>query len=183
MPRNRTTKEPVMSPKSTAWETHHQRSAALRDVLATLDAGTTELPWNDGLERVFTDRAGLLVALHDHWSRHLAARLDLALELHDIPEASVAEAWAAVAAQLPGVRRVLEQYAAHPALALSRARADRMVAVAAGVAALDDPLAVAAARGAAFLERARTEDALVVPARRDGWLRERLSFRLLKASA
>lgn len=172
-----------MSTKSTAWETHHQRTAALRDVVAALEDGAADLPWNDDLERVFGDRASLLIALHDQWSRHLATRLDLALELHDIPAAAVAEAWSAVAAQLPAVRRVLDQYAAHPALAGPRARADRMVAVAAGVAALDDPLAVAAPRGAAFLASARRVDVRVVPARRDGWLRERLSFLPLKATA
>lgn len=172
-----------MSTKSTAWEAQHQRAAALREVVDALEAGSPELPWNDDVERVFGDRAGLLVALHDQWSRHLATRLDLALELHDIPSAAVAEAWSAVAAQLPAVRRVLDQYAAHPALAGPRARTDRMVAVAAGVASLGDPLSFAAARGAAFLASARTADVRIVPARRDGWLRERLSFRPLKASA
>lgn len=168
---------------STAWETYHQRAAALRDLTELLDADPAAgLPWTEELAAVFTDRDDLLVALHDKWNRHLAARLDLALELHDIPEASVAEAVAAVAAQFPGVRRVLEAHAHHPALAVPRARADRLVAVAAGLATLDDPLAHSAARGAAFLARSR---ASIVPARRDGWLAERLQFPIprLKASA
>lgn len=110
--------------------------------------------------------------LHDLWTRRLSARLDLALELHDIPEASVAEAYAAVARDLAPVRRVLDAHASHPALAHHRANADRMVALAAGVASLGDPLEVSAARGAEF--RAQASRA-VVPARRDGWLRERLT--------
>lgn len=167
-----------------AWETYRHRAAVLRDVITGLEQDPA-LPWSDEIAEAFTDRADLLVALHDLWSRRLAARLDLALELHDIPEASVAEAYAAVAADLAPVRRVLDAHAAHPAIARHRANADRMIAVAAGLSALDDPLAVSAARGAAF--RARTAR-VVVPARRDGWLAERLTAPFnraprLKASA
>ncbi|WP_147384794.1 hypothetical protein [Nocardioides cavernaquae] len=162
-----------------AWETYRHRAAVLRDVITGLEQRpeknseqSSGLPWNDVIAEVFTDRADLLVALHDLWSRRLAARLDLALELHDIPEASVAEAYAAVAADLAPVRRVLDAHAHHPALARHRANADRMIALAAGLATVGDPLAVSAARGAAF--RARTAR-VVVPARRDGWLAERLT--------
>jgi hypothetical protein len=180
--------EPVMttatSRGSSAWDTYRHRAAVLRDVVAGLDQDP-ELPWTATIADAFADRADLLVALHDLWSRHLAARLDLAVELHDIPEASVGEAYAAVAAQLAPVRRVLDAHAADPALARPRANADRMIALAAGLSAVGDPLAVSAARGATF--RARTAR-VVVPARRDGWLAERLAAPFnraprLKASA
>jgi hypothetical protein len=171
--------EPVMTATRNAWETYRRRAAVLRDVVAGFEKDP-ELPWTDAIAEVFADRADLLVALHDLWSRQLAARLDLALELHDIPEASIGEAYAAVAAELAPVRRVLDAHAAHPALARPRANADRMIAVAAGVATLDDPITLSAQRGAAF--RARTVR-VVVPARRDGWLAERLSAPFTHRSA
>lgn len=162
-----------------AWEIHHRRTAALHDVVATLDAGG-DLPSSALLDELFGDRAGLLLALHDLFARRLGGRIDLALELHDIPDASVAEAWQAVVDELPGIHRILTTYAGEPALARARARLHRAVAVAAGLVALDAPLAVADEAGRAFLARSSR---FVVPARRDGWLRERLSFGLMKASA
>ncbi|GGO93223.1 hypothetical protein GCM10011584_31430 [Nocardioides phosphati] len=162
-----------------AWEIHHRRTDALRDVVTTLDAGG-DLPWSPSLAELFADRDGLLLALHDLFARRLAGRIDLALELHDIPEASIPEAWQAVADELPGVHRLLQTYADEPALARANAHLHRTVAVAAGLVALDAPLATAAAAGRAFLARSSR---FVVPARRDGWLRERLSFALMKATA
>lgn len=162
-----------------AWEIHHRRTAALRDVVTALDAGD-DLPWSDSLAEDFGDRDGLLLALHDLFARRLGGRIDLALELHDIPGASVAEAWQAVADELPGIHRLLTTYADEPALARANAHLHRTVAVAAGLAALETPLATASEAGRAFLDRSAR---FVVPARRDGWLRERLSFGLMKATA
>lgn len=162
-----------------AWEIHHLRTAALGNVIADLDAGA-DLPWSDELAAIFGDRAGLLVALHGAFARRVTGRIELALDLHDIPGASVAEAWQAVVAELPGVHRTLRAYADEPALARSAANLHRTVAVAAGLASLDAPLAIAADAGRAFVANAAHID---IPARRDGWLRERLSYRLMKASA
>jgi hypothetical protein len=158
---------------STAWDTYHRRADALTGVVAELDrTGRTDLPWDDDLAATFRDRDDLLVALHDLWSRRLMGRLDLALELHDIPGSATAEAWEAVAAELPGVRRVLDANADHPALARRRATELRMVALAAGVAGLGDSLQRSAARGAEFLAEAQRHE---LPGRRDGWLAERLA--------
>jgi len=158
---------------STAWDTYHRRADALTDVVAELDrTGRTDLPWDDHLAATFRDRGDLLVALHDLWSRRLMGRLDLALELHDIPGSATAEAWAAVAAELPGVRRVLDAYADDPALARGRATELRAVALAAGVAGLGESLERSAAKGAEFLDVAERHR---LPGRRDGWLAERLA--------
>ncbi|MDO7867924.1 hypothetical protein [Nocardioides jiangxiensis] len=162
-----------------AWEIHHRRTAALRDVVTELDAGA-DLPWSDALAALFGDRAGLLVALHDSFARRVTGRIELALELHDLPGASVAEAWQAVVTELPGIHRILRAYADEPALARPDANLHRTVAVAAGLASLGAPVGIAADAGRAFVANAAHID---VPARRDGWLRERLSFRLMKASA
>lgn len=154
-----------------AWTAHHRRTDALRGVIAQLELDA-ELPWDDELEAVFGDRAGLLVALYDAWNRRLVARLDLALELHDIPQDSVAEAWSAVAGELRGLRRVLDAHDGHPAIARARQYELRSVAVAAHLATLADPPSVAAAQGARFLAASRST---MGPGRRDGWLAERLT--------
>lgn len=162
-----------------SWDTHHRRSTALRGVIAQLDV-EAELPWDASLAEVFGDRTGLLVALYDLWNRRLLARLDLALELHDIPTASVAEAWSAVAGELRGVRAVLDAHEGHPALVRSRQHELRSVALAAHLAAPSDPPELAAARGARFLAVSRNT---LGAGRRDGWLAERLTrpFALLSA--
>lgn len=162
-----------------AWEIHHRRTAALGDVVSDLDDGGP-LPWSTELAEVFGDRAGLLVELHGLFARRVTGRIELALDLHDLPGASVAEAWQAVVAELPGVHRTLQAYADEPALARPVANLHRTVAVAVGLASLDAPLAIAADAGRAFVANAAHID---IPARRDGWLRERLSYRLMKASA
>ncbi len=162
-----------------AWEIHHRRTDALSEVVTVLDAGG-DLPWSAELAEVFDDRAGLLVALHGVFARRVTGRIELALDLHDLPGASVAEAWLAVVAELPGVHRTLLAYADEPALARPVAHLHRTVAVAVGLASLDAPLGIAADAGRAFVANAAHID---VPARRDGWLRERLSFRLMKATA
>lgn len=168
---------------STAWETYHRRSAALRDVVDELEhRDAAELPWDDRLAEAFGSPDGLLVALHDLWARRLLARIEMALELHDIPEQSVAEAVREVSGELAPVCRLLERYAGHPALRRSEQHLHRMVAVSAGWATLADPVERSAALGREFLDRVRTAR---VPAPRDGWIAERLGslFSGLRASA
>jgi hypothetical protein len=98
------------------------------------------------------DRDELLVALHDHWSRQLLSRIDVALELGaGTPEASVAVAWRSALRDQPGVHRLLEAEAANPALRVSRRSLFASVAVAAGLATFDDPVALRAAAGERFL--------------------------------
>jgi len=98
------------------------------------------------------DRDELLVVLHDHWSRQLLSRIDVALELGaDTPEASVAVAWRSALRDQPAVHRLLEAEAGHPALRASRRSLFASVAVAAGLATFDDPVALRAATGERFL--------------------------------
>lgn len=162
---------------TTAWETYHRRAAALRDVVTRVERDG-ELVWDPD---VFADEADVLVALHDLWTRRLETRIDLALELHDIPGDSVAEAWREVAAELAGVRRVLDAHAHDPALAAHELHEHRLVAVAVGLATLSDPVAHSARLGRAYVAKVRS----VVPAPRDGWLADRMGgfFRRLAASA
>lgn len=142
---------------STTWTEHHRRAAALNDVVATIEANPgNDLPWPDIAAETFRDKDDLLIALHDLWTRRLQARIDLALEIDDSAlDASVGNAWHAVAAEMPGVRTLLDRYADDPALRRSEDAEHRLVAVAAGLATLGDPLVRTAKLGRAFVAKAR----------------------------
>src|SRR5687767_897105 len=96
-----------------SWDRMHARTASLREVVADLDAGR---PLPASVD-AFADRGELLQELHAVWSRRLGGRIDLALETddHDLAE-SVAKAWLDTADDLPGIRRILDEQADHPAL-------------------------------------------------------------------
>jgi hypothetical protein len=126
------------------------RPTVLRVVRAVEDGA--ELPWDAELTACYGTRDALLVALHDHWSRQLLSRIDVALELGaDTPEASVAVAWRSALRDQPGVHRLLDAEAANPALRVSRRSLFAAVAVAAGLATFDDSAAVRVAAGERFL--------------------------------
>jgi hypothetical protein len=132
-------------------ETRFRRSTLLRAVRAVEDDAT--LPWNAELAATYGDRDALLVALHDHWSRQLLSRIDVALELGaETPEASVAVAWRSALRDQPGVHRLLDAEAGNPVLRASRRSLLAAVAVAAGQATFDDPASVSVAAGARFLD-------------------------------
>jgi hypothetical protein len=142
---------------STAWDTYHRRATALRRVIADLDrSGSSTLPWNDELAAVFDDPDDLLVALHDVWTRRLAARVDLALEIDEqVSGESVALAWREVADELAGVRRVIDRQADNPVLRHSARQEHRVLAIAAGVATISDPVSHSAAAGERLVARIR----------------------------
>lgn len=142
-----------------AWENYHRRSAALREVIRHLDvSGATEPEWSDDLAAVFGDRDALLVALHDAWSRRLAARIELALEIgEDLPAECVETAWFEVAAELRGVRRVLDAHASDPVLRKHEQHEHRLIAIAAGMVGIGDPLEYAARAGAQLVANIRAQ--------------------------
>lgn len=145
---------------SIAWDTYHRRATALRRVIADLDrSGSSTPPWDDELAALFDSPDDLLVALHDLWSRRLAARVDLALEIDEHgPEESVALAWREVADELSGVRGVLDRHQDNPALRRSDRQEHRMLAVSAGLATIGDPASRSAAIGARLVARIRGTD-------------------------
>ena len=139
----------------------HQRSSTLRRVVRELDAGST-LAWDAELAAAFGDRETLLVALHDHWSRQLLSRVDVALELGaGTPHESVAVAWRSAVRDQPGVRRVLAAESADPAIRAARRSLFASVAVAAGLATFDDPATMSAATGEQFLAAVDAETTAV----------------------
>lgn len=142
-----------------AWETYHRRAAALRGVVEQLDRTTdTEPAWDDELAAVFGSRDELLRALHDQWTRRLEARVEMALELgEDLPAECIENAWFEVAAELPGVRRVLDAHADDEALRRHRLHELRLLAIAAGMVSSADPLERAAAAGRGLVQRIRAQ--------------------------
>jgi hypothetical protein len=145
------------------------RTTVLRAVRAVENgvSPATELPWDTELAATYGTRDALLVALHDHWSRQLLSRIDVALELGaETPEASVAVAWRSAVRDQPGVHHLLEAEADHPALRASRRSLLATVAVAAGLATFDDPAWVSVAAGERLLASLdATTDVVRVPSR------------------
>lgn len=134
-------------------EAVHARAAALRRVIRTIEDGRY-LPWNGRIAQHFADRDDLLMALHEHWSRQLLARIDVALELGEgTQQESVARAWTSAVRDQPGVRKVLDAERDNPALRASWRSLLASVAVAAGLATFDDPVASSVAAGESFLAR------------------------------
>lgn len=130
------------------------RPTVLRVVRAVEDGASASagLPWDAALAATYGTREALLVALQDHWSRQLLARIDVALELGaETPEASVAVAWRSAVRDQPGVHHLLEAEADHPALRASRRSLHATVAVAAGLTTFDDPASVSVAAGRRLL--------------------------------
>lgn len=156
---------------SNAWDTYHRRAAALQTVVEDLDAGHATAPrWTADLATVFDGPADLLVALHDMWTRRLQARVELALELgEDLPAECVETAWFEVAAELPGVRRVLDAHADDEALRRNEMNEHRLLAIAAGMVSPADPLEFAARIGERLVDNIRAQHVEpVVPAPRLG---------------
>jgi len=145
------------------WTSYHKRGEILRTVIAVADERRDGLlPLDvDGVTQKFDDELDLLGALQLKWHTRLAGRIEQ--ELGDQPmdlESAVVSAWHKAAADMPGVRLVLDHYRAHPAdarMATAMAKAHRkehlLLAVMAGKGAYSDELAIPV--GARIEERAR----------------------------
>jgi len=144
---------------SNAWDTFHRRAAAIRAVVEDLDATTaTEPRWTHELAEVFDGPDDVLVALHDVWTRRVTARVEMALDLgQDLPAESVENAWFEVAAELPGVRRVLDAHADDELLQRLEQHEHRLLAVAAGMVSPSDSLEYAARAGRRLITNIRAQ--------------------------
>ena len=123
----------------------------IREVLTRLERTRDgRLPWQEvpGAVEVFGEPGALLRALQLTWFTRLTAALDLAMEAGDSdPVEEVQMAWYDLAWRTPGLRRVLDAHQQDPAVAPGRVQEYRALAVSAGLATLDEPSAIAAARG------------------------------------
>lgn len=142
---------------NTLWEAEHRRAAVVRKVVARLDESRNGLPvLTDipGITDEFPDFGDLLVALQRRWEVALGTRIEMELECgEDELAEDIAEAWRELATDQPGLRRMLDFYAGHPALRSAVATEHQLVAVAAGLASFDTPLSLADEIGEKFLTR------------------------------
>lgn len=145
------------------WTSYRNRGEILRAVISEADARRDGLlPWDvEGVSDSFGDELTLLGALQLRWHTRLAGRIERELMARPMAfEDAVVDAWRATAAELPGIRAIVDHHRAHPlddamALAMDKAVAKEriLLAVMAGQASAHD--ASAAAVGARLEEKAR----------------------------
>jgi hypothetical protein len=127
------------------WNDFYRRRDALNSVI---ESGELTAP------DPFDGPTEVLLALHHRWSLQLAGRVELAGEI-DPDEAdqvdAVGTAWRAAAAANPGLRRLLDEHANHPALRGVTRTEHRMLANAAGLTGPDDGRVEQDRVGAAFV--------------------------------
>lgn len=145
------------------WTSYHNRGEILRSVTAVADQRRDGLlPMDvEGVNVRFDDELDLLGALQLKWHTRLAGRIER--ELGEQPmdlESAVIRAWHEAAADLPGIRLIIDHYRAHPtddrvaaAMATARRKEQLLLAVMAGKGGYHDELAVPA--GARIEARAR----------------------------
>lgn len=142
----------------------HRRGEVLRTVIATAeDRRDGRAPMDvPGVAETFGDELDVVGALQLRWITRLGGRIER--ELADQPmvlDAAVVAAWAGLAAEMPGVRAILDHYRSEPldeamarAMRVSTAKERAMLAVLAGRSSGTDQ---AAARvGGELEQRART---------------------------
>jgi hypothetical protein len=134
------------------WNSFHRRGEILRTVIATADARRDGLlPMDvDGVAETFGDELTLLGALQLRWHTRLAGRIERELMSQPMDlERAVVTAWQRTAAELPGVRAVVDHYRDHPvdhamasAMATAAAKERTLLAVMAGRASAQDRASV-----------------------------------------
>ena len=147
------------------WNSFHRRGQVLQTVLETADTRRDgvlpmQLP---GVAETFRGELDLLAALQLKWHTRLSGHIERELVSQPLDlQGAVEAAWRNAADELPGVRRILDHYRAHPtdeamatAMAKATAKEHVLLAVMAGQASVDD--ASAAPFGARIEANARRE--------------------------
>ncbi len=145
------------------WTNHHSRGAILREVCDVADLRRDGLLPMDvpGVTEKFDSELDLLGALQLRWHTRLAGYIERVLAEQPLDlESAVVRAWHEAAAELPGVRALLDHHRACPAdetmaavMTKAVAKEHIMLAVMAGQGAYADDLA--ARVGERIEERAR----------------------------
>lgn len=157
------------------WKAFHHRAEVLRAVIAAADGRRDpHLPMDvAGVAETFDGELDLLAALQLKWHTRLAGRIErvFAEQPLDLPDA-VVRAWSETAAELAGVRGVLDHYRDHPvdqrmewAMRVATDKEHVFLAVMAGRSSLADEAARTV--GAELEQRARravAHPATVAPA-------------------
>ena len=129
-----------------SWTSFHRRADVLRAVLAAADARRDGVLPMDvaGVPETFGDELALLGALSLRWHTRLAGHIERELMARPADaEAAVLDAWRASAAELPGVRAILDHHQA----ALSAGALDEHVAAAVAAATRKEHVLLAVMAG------------------------------------
>lgn len=138
------------------WDAFHRRGEVLRAVVRAADArrdGT--LPRDvPGVAETFADDLALVAALQLRWHTRLAGGIERELMARPAePRTAVVAAWRDAAADLAGVRLILDAYTAAPtsesmrtALQTAQRKDRALMAAMAGLANGQDPWAASAGR-------------------------------------
>lgn len=124
------------------WDAHQRRDTVLRQVITVAETRRDgHLPWETaGAEQAFETPAHLLGALQMRWHTRLSGAIEreLAEQPWDLGQA-VVHAWRGLAADMPGVRAVLDAHAEEPAMHRARRKEWVLLATASGLTGMDDP--------------------------------------------
>ena len=99
------------------WNSYHRRGEVLRSLIDTANTRRDGiLPMDvDGVAQTFEDDVAVLAALELRWHTRLAGQIERNLMAQPLDlQSNVVLAWQQTAAALPGVRAILDHYAAHP---------------------------------------------------------------------
>ncbi len=151
------------------WNSYRTRGEILRDVSAEADAHQDgALPMDvDGVRTAFTGELDLLGALQLRWHTRLAGHIDRELlgQPLDLEQAVIA-AWRDTAAELPGIRAIVDRHREAPlddamaeAMAVATDKEHAWLAVNAGLAGIAAP--GAARVGAQIEQQARARRRVV----------------------
>jgi hypothetical protein len=154
--------------RSTTWTTYHRRADVLRAVVGAADRRRDGVLPRDvpGVPETFTDDLDLVAALQLRWHTRLSGAVERSLAAGDLGlEDAVVRAYRESAAQLPGVRLVLDACVAEPGSEPMRQALDKatrkeaaFLAAMAGRASAQDARAVPA--GLALVRKAREQESV-----------------------
>jgi len=127
---------------SNTWDQLRARTAVVNTIVTrAADGVSAGAAWTGvaGVWDHFNDESHLLRELQQHWFHSLAASVDNALEMGDGNLVDdVRKAYRSAANRHDGLRRILDEYAHHPALEPLVRREHALLAAAAGVAHSDE---------------------------------------------
>lgn len=125
------------------WDAYHRRKNSLREMLVIADRRrditlTDLINTVDGAHDAFADETELLFELQMTWFQRLSGHVDrLIADGTESPEMVATTAWVNTAADLPGVRALLDAHHDEPALRKAFAKELSYLAMAAGVPVRD----------------------------------------------
>lgn len=139
-----------------SWDAYNRRKNVVRQVAAIADRRRDGvLPWAElgpMTTTCFDGPEDLLLELQMHWRQRLTGHIDARFGTQERdPRSAAVAGWREAAAELPGVRAILDTHDDDPVLSRAREKELAMLANTAGLAPWGDP------RAATYGELVRTE--------------------------